>query len=167
MLHFSTKLFSLSLLTLSLAAGCGGNEAAQEAAEETSAQPEVVVTSPADELGHDEEAGVSAQAFDGPCAYACDDQCTTYARCRAPGLPGGLYSWQDKLNIINSNSARVGCVAVIDSTNPAGHVAYVHKVDTAPTPNRIYIHESNWSPGACTARSGSKAGLNIVGFWCP
>lgn len=163
MLNFPTKLLPLSLLTLSLAAvGCGGNEPAQEAP----AQPEV--TTPAEQHDHEEEAGgVSAMAFDGPCAHACNDQCTTYARCRAPGLPTGLYTWQDKLNIINSNHAHVGCVAVIASSNPAGHVAFVHRVETAPSPNRIYIHESNWNAGHCSARDGSKDGLNIRNYWCP
>ncbi|HZI13203.1 MAG TPA: CHAP domain-containing protein [Myxococcus sp.] len=169
MLRFPTKLLSLSLLTLSLAAvGCGGNAPAQESSPEAPAQPEAATPSEHDGHAHDAEGGeVSAMSFDGPCAWACNDQCTTYARCRAPNLPTGLYTWQDKLNIINSNHAHVSCVAVIDSSNPAGHVAYVHRVETAPTPNRIYIHEANWVSGQCSARDGSKDALDIRGYWCP
>jgi hypothetical protein len=169
MLRFPTKLLPLSLLALSLAAaGCGGTEASQETATEVPAQTEVTTPSEHDGHAHEEEAGdVSAAAFDGPCAGYCNDQCTTYARCRAPGLPTGLWTWQDKLNIINSNHGHASCVAVIASSNPAGHVAYVHRVDTAPSPNRIYIHESNWYGSYCSARDGSKDGLNIRGFWCP
>jgi hypothetical protein len=169
MSRFLSKLLPMSIVTLFLAAaGCGGNAPAQEPVTEAPAQTEGTTHSEHDGHAHDEEAGeVSAQAFDGPCAWACTEQCTTYARCRAPGLPTGLYTWQDKLNIINSNHAHVSCVAVIASSNPAGHVAYVHRVDTAPSPNRIYIHESNWGVNWCTARDGSKDGLNIRGYWCP
>ena len=145
--------------TLSLAAaGCGGTE-------EVPSQPEV--STPAEQHEHEEEGGVSAMAFDGPCAHACDNQCVDYARCRAPGLPYGLFDLQDKLAIMNSNHAHKGCVAVIQSSNPAGHVAFVQNVETAPEPNRITIHESNWVGPRCSEREGTKAGLNIRGYWCP
>lgn len=169
MLRFPTKMLSLSLLTLALvAAGCGGNEVSQETSTEVPAQPDVSTPSEQGGHAHEDEAGsVSAMAFDGPCAHACDNQCVDYARCRAPGLPYGLFTLQDKLDIMNSNHAHKSCVAVIASSNPAGHVAFVNNVETAPEPNRITIHESNWVGSRCSERVGSKAGLNIRGYWCP
>ncbi|GMU10054.1 hypothetical protein [Corallococcus caeni] len=159
---FKSKLAALSVLTLSLAfTGCGPSE------EQTPAQLE----SPAAEVDDRE---VSAQAFDGPCAPSCDDECVIYARCRTEhdsygiNLPYGLFSWADKKAIINSNHAHAGCVAMILGSNPAGHTAFVDSVNTAASPNRITLHESNWSSGSsCDARTGTKAQLNITNYWCP
>lgn len=92
----------------------------------------------------------------------CGD-CVLHARCLAPKLPHGLFTWSDKVAIINSSTAHKGCVAIIPSSNPAGHVAYVSSVSGST----IHLNEANWTHGACTTRSGTKASLNIRGFWCP
>lgn len=162
---FKSKLLTLSVLPLSLAfTGCGPSE------EQEPVQPEQAAVDAAEA----DDRQVSAQAFDGPCASSCDNECVAYARCRTAqdsygiNLPTGLFTWADKKAIINSNHAHVGCVAMILGSNPAGHTAYVDSVNTAASPNRITLHESNWSSSsACDARTGTKAGLNITNYWCP
>jgi hypothetical protein len=156
---FKSKLVALSALTLSLAfTGCGPSD------EPVPTQPEQTAVDATEADGNN----VSAMAFDGPCAPYCDDECVAYARCRAPGMPFGLFTWADKKAIINSNHAHPGCVAMILGSNPAGHTAFVDSVNTAASPNKMTLHESNWSSGsACDARTGTKAGLNITNFWCP
>lgn len=149
MFQLSTRLLSRSLAIAALSlVGCGG----------TQMEEDEVLTSEAqmDEPGQIESAAC------GSC-----DNCVLHARCRQPKLPYGLTYWSDKKAIINSQVAKAGCVAMIPTSSSYGHVAYVERVDTAPTPNRIYLREANWSSGQCTGRSGSKAALNIAGFWCP
>jgi hypothetical protein len=144
MFGIPTRLLSSSLVTVSIAlAGCGGTEM-DDAAPVSDAQQEDV-----------------AQVESAACG-SCDN-CVLHARCLAPRLPYGLNTWSDKVNIINSSTAHAGCVAMIPSSNPAGHVAYVSSVSGGT----IHLNEANWSAGACTTRSGTKAGLNIRGFWCP
>jgi hypothetical protein len=99
------------------------------------------------------------------CSEVCDGQCVAYAHCKAPGLPGGLYTWGDKKAIINSNHAHVGCVAMIYTGSEYGHVAYVSEV--RHDPNGLTIREANWEHGHCTLREGTKSGLNIENYWCP
>lgn len=91
------------------------------------------------------------------------DNCVYYARCRQPALPYGLTSYQDKLNIINNQTAKVGSVAIIKTSSIYGHVAYVTNVSGA----QITIAEGNWPSGNCGSRTGTKAGLNIQGFFRP
>jgi hypothetical protein len=88
--------------------------------------------------------------------------CVLYARCRQRRLPYGLTSWSSKLRIINSQSPRAGCVAVIHTGSQYGHVAYV----TGVSGSRVHIDEGNWGR-RCNRRSGTKAQLRIRGFWCP
>lgn len=150
MFQLPTRLLSRSLLTVAFAlAGCGGTEMAED---------ETLMSS---EAQSDDAAQIEAAAC-GSC-----DNCVLHARCRQPGLPFGLTTYAQKKAIINSASARAGCVAIIPSSSSYGHVAYVERVDTAPNPNRIYLREANWAAGQCTGRNGTKAGLNIEGFWCP
>ena len=149
MFQLSTRLLSRSLVTVALAlTGCGGTEMEDEAM--------------VSEAQSSEDSAQIEAAACGNC-----DNCVLHARCRQPSLPFGLTYWSDKKAIINSASARAGCVAMIPTSSAYGHAAYVERVDTAPTPNRIYLREANWQAGQCTGRSGSKASLNIEGFWCP
>lgn len=144
MFQFPMRLLSNTLATVSIAlAGCGGTEL-DDAAQLSDVQQEDI-----------------AQAESAACGHC--DNCVLHARCRAPGLPFGLNTYSDKVNIINSSTARAGCVAVIPSSSSAGHVAYVSKVNGGT----IHLNEANWTAGACTNRSGTKASLNIRGFWCP
>lgn len=141
------KLIPLSLLALSLAVtGCGGVEDLD--------QPS---TASEQEIGSTESA---------LCTDYCDN-CVLYARCKQDKLPYGLTYWSDKKAIVNSNHAHAGCVAMIPSSNVYGHAAYVNHVDTAPSPNVIYLNEANWQPNTCSSRHGTKAGLNIYNYWCP
>ncbi|MBL0699101.1 hypothetical protein JJE73_36050 [Comamonas sp. JC664] len=174
MSHFKMRLLSLSVLTLSLSAvGCGpGEEVAPEPMPtESESTPESTLEQYFDEEtlygGHEHDGEVSAMASHAACTGFCNDECVAYARCRAPGLPFGLFSWADKRAIINSNHAHVGCVAMILGSNPAGHTAYVHAVNTSVSPRRITLNESNWGSRTCNSRAGTKAGLNITNYWCP
>lgn len=129
------------------------------------------ITDEADEesLLDDVDPGVSSD--DEPTAsvsselYGCNQcsNCVKYARCRQPRLPYGLFSYQDKVRRINSQTARAGCVAVIRSGSSWGHVAYVRAVRGGT----IHIDEGNWPSGRCGTRSGTKASLRISGFICP
>ncbi|AKT40640.1 CHAP domain-containing protein [Chondromyces crocatus] len=103
---------------------------------------------------------------DGDTSNATCNQCSNcvlYARCRQPKLPFGLNTYQDKLNIINTQTAAAGYVAVINSGSSAGHVAYV----TSVSGSTIHIAEGNWPNGSCGTRSGTKAGLKIQGYFRP
>jgi len=152
MLRFSMRLLSLSLLTVSLAVtGCGPIDEQELAA----ARMEEAVAG--------EEVGSTESAL---CTDYCDN-CVLFARCKQPKLPYGLTYWSDKVAIINSNHAHAGCVAMIPTSHVYGHAAYVDHVDTAPSPNVIYLREANWQPNACSSRHGTKDGLNIRNYWCP
>ncbi|HEX8536668.1 MAG TPA: CHAP domain-containing protein [Cystobacter sp.] len=144
MFQFPTRLLSRSLVTVSIAlAGCGGTEM-DDAAQVSDAEHEDI-----------------AQVESAACGYC--DNCVLHARCLAPGLPFGLTYWTDKVAVINSSTARAGCVAMIPSSNSYGHAAYVSSVSGTT----IRLNEANWQAGVCSSRSGTKAGLNIRGFWCP
>ena len=144
MFQFPTRLLSRSLATVSIAlAGCGGTEM-DDAAQVPDSQQEDL-----------------AQLESAVCGNC--DNCVLHARCLAPHLPYGLTYWSDKVKAINSSTGHAGCVAMIPSSNSYGHVAYVSSVSSGT----IHLNEANWVAGACTSRSGTKAGLNIRGFWCP
>ncbi|AKT40641.1 CHAP domain-containing protein [Chondromyces crocatus] len=89
--------------------------------------------------------------------------CVLYARCRQPKLPFGLTTYAQKRAIINTQTAKAGYVAIINSGSSYGHVAYVTKVNGST----ITIAEGNWPNGKCGTRSGTKAGLKIVGYFKP
>jgi hypothetical protein len=91
--------------------------------------------------------------------------CVYYARCRQPGLPYGLNTYQDKLNIINRYIPWPGCVAVIGTGTNIGHVAFVEYYNSYN--GMVYISEGNWPAGQCGSRSGTASQLNIAGYWCP
>jgi hypothetical protein len=144
-----TRILSRSLLVLSLSViGC-----------DPTAEQELAST-PSDE-------GVDAlkASLGESCPELCGGQCVAYAHCKAPGLPGGLYTWADKKAIINSNHAHPGCVAMINTGSVYGHVAYVSEV--RHDPNGLTIREANWVHGQCTLREGTKGALNIENYWCP
>lgn len=89
--------------------------------------------------------------------------CVFYARCRRDGdLPTGLFTLASKKAIINTQTAHVGAVAVIDSGLPAGHVAYVTAVDAD---GNITVEEGNWPAGTCGRRTGTRESLHILGFY--
>ncbi|EYF07505.1 CHAP domain-containing protein [Chondromyces apiculatus] len=110
----------------------------------------------------DQELSAEESSLVAPACNQCDN-CVYYARCRQPALPYGLTSFQDKMNIVNTQTAKAGYVAIIQTSSSYGHVAYVTKVEGS----KIFIAEGNWPNGQCGTRSGTKAALNIKGFFKP
>lgn len=90
--------------------------------------------------------------------------CVLYARSRVRSLPYGLFSYKDKLKIINSKTPKVGSVAIIYvPSHSYGHVAVVTKVSG----NKITIEESNWDRSQLTRRTGTAKELRIKGYFRP
>jgi hypothetical protein len=136
------------MITATVASGCIASDVSDEAADEAQLSSEDDVGTAEDELL--------------ACASATNcDNCVYYARCRKPSLPYGLTSYSDKVAIINTQTASAGAVAIINTGSYYGHVAYV----TSVSGSTINIAEGNWPSGSCGTRSGTKAGLNIAGFY--
>lgn len=99
-------------------------------------------------------------------------QCVDYARSRVGALPTGLFSMQDKRNVINEprpGRARAGYIAIINASAD-GHVAYVEEV----TRNSITISETNYPAGTFRRRRAvgrdiddAAVQLRIVGYFRP
>ena len=101
-------------------------------------------------------------------------ECVDYARSRMPTLPYGLFTFKNKTDMINSKTARVGSVAIINvptgEYSEYGHVAYVEEV----TANSITISETHYSGRNYTLRrsvgrslANAEAQLHIVGYRRP
>ncbi len=108
--------------------------------------------------GENVDESTSALGGCGQCS-----NCVDYARCRQRRLPHNLTSFSDKARTINSQTGHAGCVAIIRTGSYYGHVAYVNSM----AGGRVHIDEGNWPSGRCGQRSGTKAGLNIAGYFCP
>ncbi len=102
------------------------------------------------------EAEVDACSSAGNC-----NNCVYFARCKHSGLPYGLWTYADKLAIINLDMPEVGAVAVINVGDDVGHVAYVESVDGST----ITISEGNYHLGSCGQRTGTMESLKIAGFF--
>lgn len=148
---FSAVSFILGVCSLP-AIGCTVEMDPEEGIESSEATVE--------EVGTEEEA---LQSTPQNLACAQCDNCVYYARCRQPALPYGLTTYEDKVAIINTQTAAAGRVAIIKTSSVYGHVAYV----TSVSGSTINIAEGNWPSGSCGTRSGTKAGLNITGFFAP
>lgn len=136
------------MITATVAAGCIASDVSDEDADQAQLTAEEEVGTAADELAS--------------CNTATNcSNCVYYARCRKPSLPYGLNTYNDKVAIINTQTASVGAVAIIKTGSTAGHVAYV----TSVSGSTIKIAEGNWPNGSCGSRSGTKASLNIAGFF--
>jgi hypothetical protein len=146
-------LCAIAFVTItSLSAGCSAttddpaesDTAPTEGVSESLPEPETV-ESTASELG------------------ACNQctNCVLYVDCRQPKTPRGLFTYADKARRINSRYPRPGCVAVINTGNQWGHVAYVENVAGAT----VYIAEGNYA-GRCNRRAGTAARLGITGYIC-
>lgn len=107
-----------------------------------------------------EQVGQSFEAMGG--CNRCNN-CVQYARCQQPALPHGLWSYEDKLNIMNSQDAVPGAVAVIDVGDATGHVAYVESASG----DAITISEGNYPYGHCGTRTGTRETLRIQGYFVP
>ncbi|MBX7101641.1 MAG: hypothetical protein K1X89_28260 [Myxococcaceae bacterium] len=164
---FSTSWFAFAALSTA-ALGCGPvmpGEAGELAPADDSVAGEVV--------GELSSASVDG-TLDGCGAQCVPQGCVVYARCRtandavAGTLPGGLVTWSNKTAIINASAGHRGCVAMIPTSSVYGHVAYVEDTWTGTDGLRHYrLSEASWAyNSSCDNRSGTKAGLNIRGFWC-
>lgn len=89
------------------------------------------------------------------------NNCVSYARCRKPSLPTGLTYYSQKKAIINSYTPSAGAVAIINTGDAYGHVAYVESVNGST----ITISEGNWPYGSCGQRSNTASALKIVGYY--
>jgi len=96
--------------------------------------------------------------------------CVKFSRSIVADLPGGLFTFQDKLAIINSNTPAEGAVAIMDTKNsdPAtgeqiGHVGVVSDFDSET--GIITITESNFKSGQVSQRKGTAEQLKISGFY--
>ncbi len=105
---------------------------------------------------------IQSQPADAQNDTACN--CVLYARTFVPSLPRGLFTLQDKKNIINSDRPSKGAVAIIDSGYSPGHVAVVTNVNRDGT---ITIQEGNWNKCRIGSRTGSPQKLNILGYFKP
>ncbi len=172
-----TAIRSLAVLSLSLSlsfslAACAIDGSDEEVLDETGEVEEVDIT----DL---EEADVELIAGHEPGALASPDpgdvfepqgycpgcaNCVYRARCLQPRLPLGLTTWADKRSKINSQVARVGCVAMIYTGSQWGHVAYVADKHADGT---ITIREGNWIGNTCSSRRRTPGALNVRGYWCP
>lgn len=99
-------------------------------------------------------------------------ECVQFARERSPRLPTGLFTWQDKKNIINSRKPSADSVAVIGFNTgnyvDIGHVAVVESFNN----NSITILEANYTVGKISRRtaigsslSDAENQLGIVGYF--
>ncbi len=120
-------------------------------------------------------AGVCQAAITTEVIGTFNGECTAYARSKVPSLPYGLYTFNDKLRVINSRSCKAGSVAIIDVGNSTGHVAVVESCDNSGSMQGIKIVEANWKAGKITRRSSRVSGsiskseseLRIRGYFRP
>lgn len=156
--------FFTAAVAAPLAAGCAVDPSDDGAGDEVGDPPS---SSNASELVDDSLDGCGSQCTPGNCVL--------YARCRTAhdgsggSLPYGLTTWAEKRARINSAAGHHGCVAMIPTGSQYGHAAYVEDTSTGGDGVRQYrLSEASWTYGnSCDNRSGTKAGLNIAGFWCP
>ncbi|MCC6555874.1 MAG: CHAP domain-containing protein, partial [Polyangiaceae bacterium] len=102
------------------------------------------------------------EASPGSCRSLSNcNNCVFFARCKKPNLPYGLWSYQNKVAIINSYTPQAGAVAIINTGDSVGHVAYVESVNGS----NLTISEGNWPLGSCGQRTGTMQSLRITGFF--
>lgn len=87
--------------------------------------------------------------------------CVLYARSRMPGLPFGLWTYADKVKIINHRKPEKGDIAIIKTNQIWGHVAVVTKIGSLHTT----IQEGNWKTGKITERHDTPYALRITGYF--
>lgn len=107
-----------------------------------------------------------ATDYDGKVGSTYQTNCVLFTRRLVPSLPYGLTYFQNKKNIINSQKAVKGAVAIVKTGNIYGHVAYVDKVNGST----ITTIDANWSYQGrkrIVRRTGSASSLGIVGYYVP
>ena len=89
--------------------------------------------------------------------------CVNYVRSRVPSLPHGLYTLQDKKNIINSHTPREGAVAIMTPN----HVAVIVEVASISGRQIITVNEANYGGARISGRRGAADELGILGYFDP
>ncbi len=90
--------------------------------------------------------------------------CVAFARYKVPSLPGGLWTLEDKKNIINCKVAKAGVIAITKGSTSAGHVAYVETVNG----NQITTLNGGYDTGTYIERiTGTESEQGILGYWYP
>ena len=89
--------------------------------------------------------------------------CIKWVRDRVQNLPYGLWTIWDKKKIIDTQTAKIGRVAIMNVGLPWGHVGIVTNVYD----DLITIIEANYRAGKITQRYGTKEKLKILGFFNP
>lgn len=105
-------------------------------------------------------------------ADACDTpmngtNCVWYARCRVPSIPRprhGLFTYAQKMTIMNSSTPRVGAVAIMNVGLPAGHLAIVEQVHAD---GRVTVREANYGQPVVRERTGWPAQMRVTGYYQP
>jgi hypothetical protein len=149
-------LCAIAFVTItSMSVGCSATTTEEEATTD-----ETVPAGALDSPSPDVEEGTASVSSELGVCNQCNN-CVLYARCRQPRLPYGLTTYGQKVARINSRAPRAGCVAVINTGSPWGHVAYVESV----AGGRVNIAEGNFE-GRCNRRSAPAPRLGIVGYIC-
>lgn len=91
--------------------------------------------------------------------------CVKYVRSLVPSLPYGLWTIWDKKKIINSQTSRVGAVAIMNVGMPWGHVGVV--IARTKSGSQKTIKEANFLSGKITERTGKTSELKILGYFDP
>ena len=65
--------------------------------------------------------------------------------------------------MVNSKTAKVGCVIFRTGDPTYCHAAYVTKTTTS----EVYYDQSNWTPCKCSSDQLSISSSAILGYWCP
>lgn len=99
--------------------------------------------------------------------------CTSYVRARVPSIPTGLWTFRNKVAMINYQIPAIGSVAVMNvgiwyklfgkTVVFSGHVGIV----TGLKGNLITIREANYQYCTITQRTGTRQELKIVGYFHP
>lgn len=109
---------------------------------------------------------VAAGEYDGIGADTIGN-CVAFARYKVPSLPGGLYTLQDKKNIINSHTPMAGAIAITSGNSSAGHVAYVESVSGANVVTLNGGFSGSGLTGHIVRITGTESEQGILGYWYP
>lgn len=109
---------------------------------------------------------VAAGEYDGIGASTIAN-CVAFARYKVPSLPGGLYTLQDKQNIINSHTPAAGAIAITRGDSSAGHVAYVESVSGTNVVTLNGGFSGSGLTGHIVRITGTESEQGILGYWYP
>lgn len=153
-LPYFAAAFTLAASSTALFSGCA-----------VDSSPSDPIASPSAEEGTDENGMEEVRSPVVDCSTAGCGNCVKHARCLKPSLPTGLFSCDNKKEIINASTPTVGSVAIMDVGSYC-HVGYVWKIEGSGSSAIIWLDEGNYTAGTCTTtRHGTAAALEIVGYF--